>query len=93
MSLSSAVLSLVLLQGVPGSSPNQLADTLGAVSRNVKESQDQLPDFLCNEKVTSTTFKSGKKQSERSSNRSSVSSSRVNIARSFRSMENRQGKG
>jgi hypothetical protein len=60
----SAVLSLVL-QGVPGSNPPELKDALAAVSRNVKDSQDLLPDFLCNEKVTSTAFKSGKQQSQK----------------------------
>jgi len=61
---TSAVLSLVL-QGVPGTNPPELADALTAVSRNVKESQDLLPDFLCNEKVTSTRFRSGKQQSQK----------------------------
>lgn len=63
--LISGVLSLVLLQGLPSSVPRELADALGVVSVNVKESQDSLPDFLCSEKVTSTTFKSGKQQSQK----------------------------
>jgi hypothetical protein len=61
---TSAVLSLVL-QGASGTNPLELADALTAVSRNVKESQDLLPDFLCNEKVTSTRFRSGKQQSQK----------------------------
>jgi hypothetical protein len=65
MGLTPAVLSLVLLQAVPGSAPRQLAEALTAVSLNVKESEDLLPDFLCNERVTSTTFKSGKKQNQK----------------------------
>ena len=62
---ASAVLSMVMMQGVPSSAPRPLADALAAVSLNVKESQDLLPDFLCNERVTSTTFKSGKKQNQK----------------------------
>src|SRR5437868_1175772 len=35
---------------------NQILDT---VSKNVKEFQELLPDFVCNETITSVTFKSG----------------------------------
>jgi len=59
------IISSVLLQVASGSPPRDLTDALTALSVNVKESQNQLPDFLCNEKVTSTTFKSGKKQNEK----------------------------
>jgi hypothetical protein len=51
----------VLLQGTT----LQLADILTAVSRNVKESRDALPDFLCNEKVTSTRFNAAKTREQR----------------------------
>jgi hypothetical protein len=37
-----------------------LDDLLAAVSRNVQEFQDQLPDFVCTEKVTSSEFESGR---------------------------------
>jgi hypothetical protein len=60
--LASAVFSLMLLQGVLSL---ELADLLTAVSRNVKESEDSLPDFLCTEKVTSTAFKSGKQKGQK----------------------------
>jgi hypothetical protein len=60
-----SVLSLLLLQGNAGSPPRELSDALATLSVNVKESQDQLPDFLCNERITSTTFKSGKKQDQK----------------------------
>jgi hypothetical protein len=55
----------MLLQTPPVSAPRALSDVLTAVSRNVKESVDLLPDFLCNEKITSTSFKSGKQESQK----------------------------
>jgi hypothetical protein len=42
-----------------------LNEVLGTVSQNVKDFQDMLPDFVCNEKVTSTAFESGKMRKER----------------------------
>jgi hypothetical protein len=59
------LLSLVILQGAVGPAPRQLADILGPVSRNVQEGADALPDFLCNEKVTSTTYRSGKARDQK----------------------------
>ena len=41
-----------------------LNEVLGAVSKNVKEFQDQLPDFVCNERVTSRQFDSGRMRKE-----------------------------
>jgi len=49
----------LMLQGAVGP-PAPLADILGSVSKNIKESKAALPDFLCNEKVTSTKYRSGK---------------------------------
>jgi hypothetical protein len=59
------LISLALPQGEPSTTPRQLSETLAAVSLNVKESRDVLPDFLCDEKVTSTQFKDGKKQDQK----------------------------
>jgi len=42
-----------------------LNEVLGAVSKNVKEFQDQLPDFVCNERVTSRQFDSGRMRKEK----------------------------
>jgi len=44
---------------VPASAQS-LDDVLGRVSSNVKEFQDLLPDFVCNERVTSTVFDDGR---------------------------------
>jgi hypothetical protein len=59
---SPSVIALVflLLMLSPPATAQSLNELLGAVSRNVKLFQDQLPDFVCNEKVTSTEFDSGK---------------------------------
>jgi hypothetical protein len=57
------LLSLIL-QGTAGP-PTPLAEVLAGISKNIKESQASLPDFLCNEKVTSTTYRSGKKLDEK----------------------------
>src|SRR5215470_2485665 len=51
------LLPLLLSRAAPAQSLNEVLD---AVSRNVKEFQDLLPDFVCREKVTSTQFDSGK---------------------------------
>src|SRR4051812_4211912 len=57
----SVVLSLLLLQNAvsPGS-PRRLDAVIESVSRNVKEFQELLPDFVCNETITSASYKSGK---------------------------------
>jgi hypothetical protein len=52
-----AFLQLMLSPPSPAQSLNELLD---AVSRNVNQFQDMLPDFVCHEKVTSTQFDSGK---------------------------------
>ncbi|HEY2380648.1 MAG TPA: hypothetical protein VGK48_05640 [Terriglobia bacterium] len=44
---------------VPAASQS-VDDVLAAVSRNVKDFQDLLPDFVCDEKITSTAYESGK---------------------------------
>jgi len=52
----------MLSPAVPAQSLNEV---LGAVSRNVSEFQDMLPDFVCHEKVTSTRFDSGRVTQQR----------------------------
>ena len=42
-----------------------LDDVLGAVSDQVQEFKDLLPDFVCNERVTSSEFDSGKLRKEK----------------------------
>jgi hypothetical protein len=49
-----AALLLLQAQAAP------LDQVLASVSRNVREFQDLLPDFVCNEKITSTAYESGK---------------------------------
>jgi hypothetical protein len=57
---------LIFLQLLSGNAFSQsLDEVLDRVSKNVKEFQDQLPDFVCTEKVTSTEFESGKLIKER----------------------------
>src|SRR6516165_3802660 len=56
---SMAVVVLLQLLYSTAARAQSLDDVLDAVSRNVKEFQDSLPDFVCNEKVTSTKFDSG----------------------------------
>jgi len=51
------VLQILMSSPAPAQSVN---DVVTAVSRNVKEFQDFLPDFVCNERITSTAFDSGK---------------------------------
>lgn len=68
-SLTTAILlPWMLFQGVASPPPPSLPalpDVLAGVSRNVKELQDTLPDFVCNEKVTSTKFRSGKQRDQK----------------------------
>jgi hypothetical protein len=52
---------LVFLELLSGNAVAQsLGELLDRVSTNVKEFQEQLPDFVCTEKVTSTEFEAGK---------------------------------
>src|SRR5215813_6951525 len=58
---ATCVTVLIMLQLLSGNVLAQsLSEVLDRVSRNVKEFQDQLPDFVCSEKVTSTESESGK---------------------------------
>ena len=50
---------LILPQGFL-SDGRSVQDVVTAVSRNAQQFRDQLPDLVCSEKVTSTTFESGK---------------------------------
>ena len=53
------LISALLLQQ-PGVAPKQSVDEIvAAVSRNVREFQELLPDFVCDERITSTVFESG----------------------------------
>jgi hypothetical protein len=56
MQMSLLVAALFLLQAPTAS----LDQVLGSVSKNVREFQDLLPDFVCNEKITSAAYESGK---------------------------------
>jgi hypothetical protein len=57
---------LVFLQLLSGHLLAQsLDEVLDRVSQNVRDFQDQLPDFVCTEKITSTEFESGKRTKER----------------------------
>ena len=65
--LQAAIVLLLITQSrdvVPTSSLT-LNDVITAASRNVKEFQDVIPDFVCNERITSTRLESGKVKSER----------------------------
>jgi hypothetical protein len=46
-------------------SAQSLSEVLRATSRNVKTFQDQLPDFICNERITSTMSEYGKIRKEK----------------------------
>ena len=59
-----ALLSL-MMQAAAAPPAASLTGILGNVSGNVKESQASLPDFLCNERVTSTAYRSGKRRDEK----------------------------
>jgi hypothetical protein len=59
MPVSSLVMALLLLQGQGSSLPRSVDEVLTAVSKNVKEFQERLPDFICDERITSSTFESG----------------------------------
>src|SRR5215831_8139303 len=59
---SASVAILILLQLLFGhlAVAQSLDEVLAAVSRNVKVLEDQLPDFVCNEKIVSTQFDKGR---------------------------------
>src|SRR5689334_13420735 len=50
---------LQFLWGSPASAQT-IDEVLAAVGKNVSRFQDLLPDFVCNERITSTQFDSGK---------------------------------
>ncbi len=54
---TSLLLAALFLFQAPTAS---LDHVLASVSKNVREFQDLLPDFVCNEKITSTAYESGK---------------------------------
>jgi hypothetical protein len=57
--MSSLIIALMLLQGPGNSPPHSVDEVVAAVSKNVKEFQLSLPDFVCDERITSSTFESG----------------------------------
>src|SRR5262249_30655283 len=56
VSVVGAFLSLLLSSTACAQSVNEV---LAAVSKSVKEFQDTLPDFVCNERITSTELDEG----------------------------------
>ena len=50
---------LALILSLPASAQS-LDEVLAVVSSHVNEFEDLLPDFVCNERITSTEFESGK---------------------------------
>jgi hypothetical protein len=57
---SMLVSALIFLQLAAASPPPHSVDqVLAAVSRNVRDFQKRLPDFVCDERITSTTSESG----------------------------------
>jgi hypothetical protein len=63
--MASPALSLVLSLTLSGTAviplqSDRVPEVVQAVSLNVKEFQDQLPDFVCKEAITSATYRSGK---------------------------------
>ena len=75
------LLELLSTSPAPAQSLNEV---LSAVSRNVKEFQDLLPDFVCNERVTSTEFDSGRVLKERVVESIFTGVQQVNIENRFR---------
>jgi len=47
--------SLILLQANEAAPPQPVDEVVTAVSKNVDALWNQLPDFICSEKITSTT--------------------------------------
>ena len=54
-----ALVSLLFLQTTATSPSQKVDEVVAAVSKNVDTFWNQLPDFICNEKITSTSFESG----------------------------------
>jgi hypothetical protein len=54
------LISTLLLQQTGGAPKQSVDEIVAAVSRNVKEFQELLPDFVCDERITSTASESGK---------------------------------
>jgi hypothetical protein len=62
----SMVLALIVVRApVPPAQSPGVDELIQAVSRNVKEFQDQLPDFVCTEKINSATYRSGSVRKQR----------------------------
>ncbi len=62
-SITGALLFLLLAQAA---GPTQSFDEiLKTVSTNVKQFQDTVPDFICDERITSTSFESGKMKKQK----------------------------
>jgi hypothetical protein len=59
MPVSSMIIALLLLQGPGTLTPYSADEVLAAVGKNVREFQERLPDFVCDERITSSTFDSG----------------------------------
>jgi len=57
---STTLVSLLFLQTTASPPLQAVNDVVTAVSSNVAEFWNLLPDFVCNEKITSTTYESGK---------------------------------
>jgi hypothetical protein len=58
---TTTLVTLLFLQSNAAAPPPQpVTDVVAAVSKNVEEFWKLLPDFICNEKITSTTYSSGK---------------------------------
>src|SRR4051812_15189148 len=58
---TTTLVSLLFLQSdtaIPP--PLAVSEVVAAVSKNVEEFWKMLPDFVCDEKITSTTYSSGK---------------------------------
>jgi hypothetical protein len=58
--VTTALVSLLFLQSSTAPPPRPVNEVVAAVSKNVEEFWNLLPDFVCNEKITSTTYTSGK---------------------------------
>jgi hypothetical protein len=60
LSVRVAALGFIYLLFATAAPAQSLNDVLDAVSKNVKEFEDLLPDFVCSEKITSTEYDAGK---------------------------------
>ena len=57
---TTTLVSLLFLQANASPPAQPVNDVVAAVSKNVEEFWNLLPDFVCNERITSTTYTSGK---------------------------------